>query len=196
MTNKTVRSVLNAQWKNLWELFILHPRAGRKLYQSQAAALSKVSPDSASAATLRKTSQRKKTAGSPETGDAAWTVYCSKWTTAAPAFPASPKASEIAWVWDSQGKFCYALQRNVPPTTVVSSHKRIISEIISEVHGIVYRFYWNVAPGRGSQMSQTILRLLHLEEILGQNFKKADALKWETLRAVEKGAFLSLELLK
>lgn len=45
-------------------------------------------------------------------------------------------------------------------------------------------------------MSQTILRLLHLEEILGQNFKKADALKWETLRAVEKGAFLSLELLK
>lgn len=134
--------------------------------------------------------------GSPETAGAAWTAYCYKWTTAAPAFPASPKASKIAQVWDSQGKFCYALQRNVPPTTVVSSHKRIISEIISEVHGIVYTFYWNIAPGRGSQMSQTILRLLHLEEILGQNFKKADALNWETLRFVEKGAFLSVELLK
>jgi len=45
-------------------------------------------------------------------------------------------------------------------------------------------------------MRQTILRLLHLEEILGQNFKKADAFNWETLHFVEKGAFLPLELLK
>lgn len=45
-------------------------------------------------------------------------------------------------------------------------------------------------------MSQTILSLLHLEEILGQNFKKADALNWETLCFVEKGAFLSLEMSK
>lgn len=44
-------------------------------------------------------------------------------------------------------------------------------------------------------MSQTILSLLHLEEILGQNFKKADALNWETLRFV-KGAFLPLEMSK
>lgn len=35
-------------------------------------------------------------------------------------------------------------------------------------------------------MSQTILRLLQLEEILGQNFKKTDALNWETLGLVEK----------
>lgn len=122
---------------------------------------------------------------------------CYNWTTAAPAFPASPKASKIVQVWDSQGKFCYALQRNVPPTAVVSSHKRIISEIISEGRGIVCRFHWNIAPGRGSQMSQTILRLFAFGGNSRAKFQKGRCFElgnW--LCFVGKGAFLPLELLK
>lgn len=143
MTNRNTPSALHVQWKNLWELFILHPGAKRKLCHNWTGAPSKVSPDSSPAANLRKTLQEKKwdSAGSPESAGTARATYCYTRTTAAPAFPASPKAAEIAQVWDSQGKFCYTLRRNVPPTAVVSSHKRIISEIISEVHGIVCRLY-------------------------------------------------------
>lgn len=46
--------------KNLWELFILHPRAERKSCHKWTAAHSKVSPDSSSAAALRKTLQKEK----------------------------------------------------------------------------------------------------------------------------------------
>lgn len=146
MTNRNALSALHIQWKNLWELFIRHPGAKRKLYHNWTGAPSKVSPASSPAADLRKTLQEKRkkgsdSAGSSESAGTARATYRYARTTAAPAFPASPKAAEIAQVWDSQGKFCYALQRNVPPTAVVSSHKRLIREIISEVHGIVCRLY-------------------------------------------------------
>lgn len=183
--------MLNAQWKKkkIYGSFLHYTPGQRGNYATSGLQLIARSAQTPVQQQLWEKPYRRKKSdsiGSPVTAGTAWTAYCYHWSTAAPAFPASPKASEIAQLWESQGKFCYALLRNVPPTTVVSSHKRIISETISEVHGIVYRFYWNIAPGRGSQTSQTILRLLQLEEILGQNFKKADALNWETLGFVEK----------
>lgn len=138
MTNKNIPSALHIQWKNLWELFILRPGAKRKLcHNNKSSQQGQLRLQLSSRAEKNLTEGKQDSAGSQNLQ--AGTMDCYSRTMAASAFPASPKASEIAQVWDSQGKCCYTLQRNVPPTTVVSSHKRIISELISGVHSIVCR---------------------------------------------------------
>lgn len=54
VTHQTTRRALNAPWKNLWELFILHPRAEGELCHDWTAALSKVSTLYSAAAALGK----------------------------------------------------------------------------------------------------------------------------------------------